>query len=194
VEHSEAIKILVGKEPKFASFGMCKDTICEQSKSFAAACSVTWAEGQAGVIKLPEEDPEVIAKYIGWLYTDTIAVNYGVFLPTYRRDDLIAWYLLADRLDDKKLRNHTISQMVGMNVYVKCLLDGKFVDAVCEETAPNSSLRKMLVEVHIALEDRGVLRTNTYPQEFILDLACQAMDTPCITTQDSRAGIARFLE
>ena len=49
-------------------FDLHKEYICGKSDFFKAACSDNFKEAD-GVIKLPEQDPEIFKHFVHWLYT-----------------------------------------------------------------------------------------------------------------------------
>lgn len=86
--------------------------ICEKSKFFSAACSRRWKEGQEKLVRLPEVKIEVFQEYWEWVYSaercteesELDAKNAEYLL-------LIDLYLLADLLDDTRLRNFSTEEI-----------------------------------------------------------------------------------
>jgi hypothetical protein len=67
-DHNDIITVLVGEnEEKFTAH---KDSICERSKCFGAACATDrWLEGREKVVPLPYLQPAAFKTYLHWMLT-----------------------------------------------------------------------------------------------------------------------------
>lgn len=140
-KYDDMIVVLVGRAEE--RFTIHKEIICARSKFSRAACTERWLEGQQKTVRLPEISQVAFQHYVDWIYTNDLAlqdITQG-FLPS------VMLYLLGSYLDDMKFRNKSMELLVAV--------DDKLVEThpscmsrqlIWENTAPNSLLRKWLIE------------------------------------------------
>jgi hypothetical protein len=113
-----------------------------------------------------------------WAYTNDLVIdNFG--LGSYRLvNDLIEVYLLGDVLDDVKLRSKTLHLMSEefLESYrfphpIQCHL-------VWDRTAPNSSLRKYVVDHFVTIVSPEVFKNKIaeYPADMVAQVAITFME------------------
>jgi hypothetical protein len=158
-----------------------EDYLVRHSAFFQAALKQEWAEGQTHTIKLPEEKPDLVAFYLDWLY--------GKGLPTdsTKRDsrngkvyDVLAdLYALGERLQDDKIRNIIIDEVVrfsnlfGRETGRNYPLDYAII-TIYETTTAGSPARRLLVELFVTDGEAKWVREISQP-EFLCDLATASM-------------------
>lgn len=165
---------------------MHKDFLVAKSKFFAAACSQRWSKGN-GTIHLPEVSPDLFRVYLGWVYSHTVECDHAMadddWAHINEQAKFCELYLLADALDDIKLRNKTMEIMVTQ---ARGLPHPHTLMRVYERTPCSSLIREMLV-------DRAVLRLRRddfaryiaeYPAEFVQEVAMQLMGRESIASRD----------
>jgi hypothetical protein len=69
---SEVVSIFVGRKRK--EFNVHKKLICDASKFFRDAFTGAFKEGQEGTMYMPEDDPDVFACFVDWLYRNPLPV------------------------------------------------------------------------------------------------------------------------
>lgn len=174
------ITVLVGSEEH--RFMLHQDAICGKSKFFTAACSKKWREGQERLVRLPEIRPSTFKIYCGWVYTGQIADI--AHTRESDKDDRVAeksqlvdLYLVADALDDIKLRNLAVSTLFKSMQVHGTILSAVAIQWIWRATPSGSNIRKMLVDVTVSrMKDtsfEGYLLQ--YPPEFVQDVAVAAM-------------------
>lgn len=67
---SEVVSIFLGKKRK--EFNVHKKLICDASKFFSDAFTGPFKEGQEGTMYMPEDDPDVFACFVDWLYRNPL--------------------------------------------------------------------------------------------------------------------------
>lgn len=89
--------------------------LVRHSAFFQAALKQEWAEGQTHTIKLPEEKPDIVAFYLDYTYSERLPTD-----STKRNnrngkvyDVLADLYALGERLQDDKIRNVVIDEIVA---------------------------------------------------------------------------------
>ncbi|OQN96508.1 hypothetical protein B0A48_17081 [Cryoendolithus antarcticus] len=193
-DYPEAVNVLVGKDSETRPIGIDKDKICANSKFFKAACSAAWAEGQAGLVKLPEADPKMFLTYTHWIMTGELELTAANWDSKAIRNELLACYTLADRMDDKALRNHTITGLYSEDTVLCWLVRTDCVTAVYDQTSSGSTLRKILVAQFVGQRTTGSLQVEKFPYEFVRDVACKALDVPMISDESFKDRLPRMLE
>lgn len=180
----EVITLLVGRDPgkKDSKFIVHKEILCAASPFFEAACKLEWQRVEKDIIRLPEDDPEVIKAFIHWIY-----FNGDIQLPLESRDRrnpidrpeglLVKLYILGDKYQMPRLRNQAVD---ALDRYHEANLVGfslKVLDYASKNAAKHSALRTFLAVTAIATWDWDQfdeLNEKLYP-EFIHDVAIHLM-------------------
>ncbi|PQE09861.1 BTB POZ-like protein [Rutstroemia sp. NJR-2017a BBW] len=91
----EIVKIYVGKERK--CWTLSKELLCDNSEYFRAAFKGNFSESN-GVLTLEEEDPEIFAHFVNWIYSPN-HTEMEPPLSRYRDNDLdfLKMCILAER-------------------------------------------------------------------------------------------------
>ena len=179
---SGTVQVLVG--PNKESFDVHKDIICLRSPFFEAACSERWSKsGQSSAIELPEDDPEVFNTYLSNLYgcsgvlSEEIRgqeVKEGADHIKVIQLQLVAIYVLADKLGDVLSANQIIAELIGYCEPDCCGLMPRAAVKVAETTVHPSPLLNLAIDyyVHCANETQvgAVLDSKPVPDAFIGDV------------------------
>jgi hypothetical protein len=93
--------------------------ITAHSEFFAAAFKKEWVEGQTREIKLPEEEPEIMAYYIEHVYFGKLPTDiYTPASPGLEKEEgyksLAQIYVLAERLLDSACRNRILQEFMRL--------------------------------------------------------------------------------
>ncbi len=120
------VEVKVGSEADQESFFIHEIHLQRESGFFRAAMSHAWKEAKTGVITLPEEDPDIFAIFLGWLYTGKLSVEavYGPQEPEEKAQVGLSITVLGDKLDMKAFHDQ------GINFIMKSL----------EEVLPSAEL------------------------------------------------------
>lgn len=154
-----------------------EDYFVRHSAFFQAALKQEWAEGQTHTIKLPEEKPDIVAFYLDYTYSERLPTD-----STKRNsrngkvyDVLADLYALGERLQDDKIRNVVIDEIVAFSrLYAKGTgfhypLDYA-ITTIYESTTAGSPVRRLLVEMFLTRGEAKWVRDISQP-EFLCDLA-----------------------
>jgi hypothetical protein len=179
-DYSDTIAILVG--PNEELFSIHTDFLVDKSRFFAAVCSKKYLESDS-IIRLREVSPDSFRLYLGWVYSHDLK-----FTSDPRDDDnddddqahpyeqakFCELYLLADLLNDVRLRNRTMEILVTQ---MRSLPHPHTIWRVYERTASKSLMREMLVDKAIMRIDRSDFARDIgeYPPEFVQDVAIQLL-------------------
>lgn len=198
-DYKEFITLLVGPESSPTTFIVHKEAATARSKFISAACSSNWIEGQSKTIKLPEEKPDYIQAYIHWLYTNSVNLAIlGQCISPRKWEEHIKLYLLANRLDDIRLRNMIINMIVDIDTDVSGKLPSyKSVTLAYDGTHDGAPLRKLLVSLFFARLSRDEITNvvNHVPKAFLEDLICKTFVLlPATTWERFKEGRAEYQE
>jgi hypothetical protein len=165
-----------------------------KSKFFRAACSECWKEGQEKVVQLPEVEPEIIQRYVDWTYCDApIADAEAADAMTMS----IKLYLLADLLDDVRLRNKT-TKAVYRYINVEFLAPGpRGIKAIWEKTPPGSLMRKLAVDAVTTRLDAELFEKHIeeWPAGLLQQVAAKLKHQATIVAPDvTGTNLAEYLE
>ena len=194
--------IAVHVSPTEYRFVVHQNKICEKFKFFRAACSKRWIEGQEKLVRLPEVDIEVFQEYWEWVYSGTIpagrcTVDSNMTAKNAEHLLLINLYLLADLLDDIKLRNWSTEEMSKSLETCNMVPLSDALEAVWSGTQKGSRFRRQFVDFAVARVDRdsmaGVI--EQFPSEFVREFAIAAMrKAPLQLWQEVRGDGSQYLE
>ncbi|PQE24834.1 BTB POZ domain containing protein [Rutstroemia sp. NJR-2017a BVV2] len=107
---TETVQIYVGKKRK--CWTLNKELICDVSEYFRAAFKGDFAESN-GVLNLEEEDPEIFAHLVNWMYSPYQILMDNTLFRREAKDDLvfIKLYVLADRFFLQDLKSAVIEYL-----------------------------------------------------------------------------------
>ncbi|RVX67676.1 hypothetical protein B0A52_07799 [Exophiala mesophila] len=149
VPHGTSIvKIFVGPEKK--ELAMHKDLLCAASKYFNAAFNHGFAEGEDGVINLPEEEPGRFQLFYDWLYTGRVVNGPSIYMTEdtqlYSDEFWLEIYKMADRLMVPSLGEVATLRLYAMfSDKVPLVPSNEFIAALFE----NKSQTWSFIEGHI---------------------------------------------
>lgn len=179
-----------------------QDAICGKSKFFRAACSKKWREGQEKLVRLPELHLPTFKIYCSWVYTGKIAdISYTKESDeddkVAEKAQLVDLYLVADTLDDVKLRNLAVSTLLKSMEAHQTILSSVSIQRIWQSTLSGSKIRKMVVDVTVSrMADTSFAENlSQYPPEFVQDVAVAAMKIrPTVCWNQARKRLPQFLE
>lgn len=174
------------------SFVVHKDVVCASSKFFKAACSLSWKEGQEGIVRLPTARPCVFEMYLDWIYFGEIASK----VTDWSMGPLINLYMLGDMLDDKDLRNNVIVALQNGSYKARKITGTSHICHIWENTKESSMLRKWALDA-ILLRKRSSFEESAmkYPPDFVRQIAVKLMQqTPATRSADFLAKTREYQE
>lgn len=177
--------IAVGPQGEISS--VHEKLIRASSPFFDKALSGAWQESHERTVRLPEDEPEIFAIYVHWLYYATVPVVCGETgdMRDIEYLNLAKAYTLGDKLMDVKFQDATIDAIVETSQVG--LVDGLrwypgtgVVQYVYQNTKVSASIRTLLVDMFLMAgtgawllesEDR-----SSVPQPFLFELAAELLD------------------
>ncbi|KAI9709172.1 MAG: hypothetical protein M1812_007757 [Candelaria pacifica] len=178
--HRTMITIKVG--PKAHPFMIHKELLCHYSSYFRAALMGSFREAAEGIVTLPDDEVEMFEYFMHWLYTKKLADEEADELPL-GSNELIEIYLFADKRGVPSLMNKVVDMIMATVPFVGGVPAFNAVDLVYENTASNSLLRKLFVDLYAydidvdTLPDLSKPGTTTEslflgrPKEFLVGIA-----------------------
>jgi len=159
--------ILVGPEHK--NFMVHQTLLCDRSKYFAKALTGSFEESKTGTVKLEDVSPVLFKIVVSWFYCGKIVYtasedgsnidqDFAGFgdgdenkmneddISTWPKQVLVELYVLADRLDIKRLRDNTIDALITAISESSLSLRVRSYAFVDSNTTAESSLRKFAVD------------------------------------------------
>lgn len=152
------------------------------STFFQAAFKGNWKEGQDGVATLPEDDADIVQRYLHFVYTGRLAV----VAPNINDKDNVAGHeaeyltlfnlhIFGDKYKDIQIKNAVVKAIIEKGQVEDS--DGstwfpgpREVDVLYKSTQPGSFLRKLVVDIHVGKGWEEWLENETYNPEFLADL------------------------
>lgn len=113
---SKPVKVIVGTGSKTKDFYVHEDELKRHSDFCAAALRGPWLEAQERVIRLPDEDPDVFAVFVDFIYgAGRIDITCGttVSQTIAFMDSTFAAWDLGDRMLCTSLRDAVVDRFIG---------------------------------------------------------------------------------
>ena len=147
-----------------------------RSEFFRVALKKEWIEGQTRTIKLPDEDPVVVAQYLDYVY--------GNWLPTALKPSLrpvkgrvyevlTELFALGERLLDTTIRNAIIYEIIS---YTKVHTPegiyypgARAINNIYDCTTAASPARRLMVELYVTAGEKDWFTEELHPA-FLVDL------------------------
>ena len=172
------IIVLVGAQEK--RFTVHKNVITGRSAFFRAAVEGPFKEAEEKTVRLPEIDPDLFSVYLQWIYSDKIVILGAGDIAkdtggSKQRALLIELYILADALDDRRLRNRTTDEFIDLcrsTSWPGC----KSIKRIWNSTPEGSKLRKLLIDYEMSKKRTSGAcwierNRKSLPKSFMSDLA-----------------------
>jgi hypothetical protein len=168
-QHS-TVTLLVGsdEEPLVAH----ESYLTKSSEFFKTAMKKEWAEGQARVIKCPEDDLETMTDYLTFTYTGTLPTSNlveGCPTPTYAAwTSLAKLYILGDRVLDTRIRNAVVSEIVRISTTRDKGGHTNFMGTAVsnmpfDSTPEGSPIRRLIVDEYVCKGRNDWINTEEHP-------------------------------
>ncbi|KAK6428990.1 hypothetical protein LTR95_014864 [Oleoguttula sp. CCFEE 5521] len=188
----DTVTVLVGAQQK--PILVHEDRICKTSKVLKAACSKEWTTGEARVVRLPDEEPIIFSAYAHWTYTGTLLATSND-LKGPRSNEIVAGYLLGDRLEDVQYRNYTTDRLITRSKEAEVYLKASAIVLVYNSTPQNSLLRRLLVDQYVACRAPNLrYQAHGFPHDFVRDVAVAALEFLPLGTIQFAEDRSKYLE
>jgi hypothetical protein len=157
--------------------------ISRRSEFFKAALKKEWAEGQTRIVKLPDEDPQVVTHYLSYTYSRCLPTDIftATFMGTFSEESeeyyqlLAELYGLGERLLDETIRGAIIEEFIRLttltdkNAKRHCPMK-EAVNIIYRGTTAGSPARRLMADIDLAY---GTIKwlDSTCEAGFVLDVA-----------------------
>ncbi|GIJ92550.1 hypothetical protein Asppvi_001828 [Aspergillus pseudoviridinutans] len=174
---------MVGDEQEV--FTVHEGLIRASSPFFNNAMAHDWKESQQRTIHLPDDEPEIFAVYMHWLYRRTLPVfcNEPGLPGTSEYLDLVKAYVLGFKILDLRFRDSTIDAIVEKSESEardgRCPCpSGEVVKYALDNTNESAPIRELLLDMCANWGRRTWLRlwADCLPQSFLFELASTLLD------------------
>jgi hypothetical protein len=112
---SHTVVLLVGKEQQ--EMLVHTNIISAHSTFFRTALKKEWKEGQARVIKLPEDDPDIVTRYLDFVYHNRL-VTQCKSQPDANYIDLALLYVYGERVLDTYIQNTIVEHLLKLTAVI----------------------------------------------------------------------------
>ena len=172
--------ICVGQQPRQKEFVVHKSFI-SRSEFFRRALNGNWAESDDRTINLLEDDPNVFAQYLHFIYTNKFPTKEnGATVPEMARGeyvDLAKIYVLAERLQDTPTKNAVMKRIFTKSMKAEAdgktyVPSGKVVRIIYEGTPKGNPIRSLVVDAWTTVTTPDLNREfDDIPKEFLRAIA-----------------------
>lgn len=164
------ITIRVGPENDFKDFVAHESFLKARSEFFRRALSGAWEESRSRIVKLPEDEPDIVALYLNLVYTKKLTIIRGseedtgeLELDEFKSEFaskvhaefyyMFAVYVLAEKLQDGTAKNEVMTaaferlerKKLRNGTLVQALPSRSTVEMVYAGTPENSPARRLMV-------------------------------------------------
>ncbi|OOQ83208.1 hypothetical protein PEBR_36322 [Penicillium brasilianum] len=149
------IDIVVGGEVK--TFSVHEALVRTYSSFFDKAMAGEWKESVQRTIKLPDDEPKILALYIYWLYYGTLPVfcDEPGRLGNSEYLDLVKAYVLGEKLLDTRFQDTAIDAIVEKSRSnakdgKRWFPGGEVIEYAYKNTTESAPVRDSLVDIQYA--------------------------------------------
>ncbi|KAF2869209.1 hypothetical protein BDV95DRAFT_114956 [Massariosphaeria phaeospora] len=176
---SPIIKICVAAE----SFEHCKmfyvhsGLICARSLYFRTTMNGRWLEADEQAVSLPEDDPAVVATYLGLLYTNRLHLPQTIHS---QYNWLIRLYVFAERMMDTESKNIVVQAMMARAKEGYCP-PSNAISTLYDGTPETSLARNLFVVIRYLCfkthdsHDSTVWWNKELPGDFLFELGAKIL-------------------
>lgn len=183
------VTLLVGTEER--QMLAHKSYLSLHSGFFKAALKKVWIEGQTRTVKLPDEEPDIVAQYLDFAYAKRLPTASKPFLdPAKGRvyEVLTELFALGERLMDSTIRNAIIKEIIRLTTAET--LEGLYypgaraINNIYNCTTTASPARRLMVELYVTAGKKDWFTDDLHPA-FVMDLGkgliseVQSSTLPC---------------
>jgi hypothetical protein len=172
---SHTVILLVGKEQQ--EMLVHSNIISAHSDFFRTALKKEWKEGQTRVIKLPEDDPDIVAQYLDFVYHNRL-VTQCKSQPDSNYINLALLYVYGERVLDTFIQNTIIEHLLKLTAVINRNKPNHphypgpaVVEIIYKGITATSPFRRLLVDMYARHgSEKWLAREDLHPS-FCLDVA-----------------------
>ena len=158
----------------------------EHSKFFRAGFNGKFGEAVSKDMQLHGIDPAAYATYVQWMYSGKIVVMEPDQVKTDENGEkryllLAKLYVVADQLENRHLRNQTMTDLVEVLKSTNITTGASAISLAYERTPEKSALRRFMVDSHLITSGKAEAERirgdrSQLPACFILDVALRLLE------------------
>lgn len=158
-----------------------KSYLSQHSDFFKAALKREWIEGQTRTVKLPDEQPDIVAQYLDYCYSKGLPTTSKSSLDPAQGlvyEVLTELFALGERLLDSNIRNAIINEIIRFTN--SGTLGGLYypgaraVNNIYNCTTSASPARRLMVELYVTAGKKDWFTDELHPA-FLMDLGKELM-------------------
>ena len=180
LEYVDTFTVHVGLENEQKErFTIHTSVACQQSMVLNKLCAKADAEGNPKSFSLPDLDVEHFNIYMRYLYTGTVVIRTQEEAMKAkdgrkRQSQLIEMYLLGEAVDDMKLRNLTIDELIRFRVKDRVVMTVQRINIIFTKSKAGSKFRAYCIDCCIinATAESLNLTKSKLPPDFVFALLC----------------------
>jgi hypothetical protein len=172
---SHTVVLLVGKEQQ--EMLVHTNIISAHSTFFRTALKKEWKEGQTRVIKLPEDDPDIVTRYLDFVYHNRL-VTQCKSQPDANHIDLALLYVYGERVLDTYIQNTIVEHLLKLTAVIDRNKAGHphypgpaVVEITYEGTTAALPFRRLLIDMYARHGSEEWLSHDDLHPAFCLDVA-----------------------
>jgi hypothetical protein len=172
---SHTVILLVGKEQQ--EMLVHTNIISTHSAFFRTALKKEWKEGQTRVVKLPEDDPDIVTRYLDFVYHNRVVTQYKSQADS-NYIGLALLYVYGERVLDTFIQNTIVEHLLKPTDIVNRNEPSHpihprpaAIEIIYEGTTAASHFRRLLVDMYARHGSEEWLAPEDLHPSFCLDVA-----------------------
>ncbi|KAI4201797.1 MAG: hypothetical protein LQ350_002997 [Teloschistes chrysophthalmus] len=146
LQKSSIVTIVVGIEPHQQEHKIHTELLCFYSPFFKKAVNSDFAEGKTGVVKLPDDEPEVFEIFQNWLYRDHLELTS---VEASKMTLLLGLWVFGDKIQAPGFQNAAIEALRDRTVGSPRIFRLKDILFAYNNTPSASALREFIVDLYV---------------------------------------------
>jgi hypothetical protein len=179
-DKADMVTLLVGPEER--RLLAYKSYLSLHSAFFKAALKEGWIEGQTRTVKLPDEQPEVVAQYLDFCYARRLPTPSKWWYPDPAKgrvyEVLTELFALGERLLDSNIRNAIINEIIKFTTTLTreglYYPGARAINNIYDCTTAASPARRLMVELYVTAGKKDWFTDDLHPA-FLLDMSKELM-------------------
>lgn len=178
----DQVTLVIG--PDEQELVVCQHFLVKTSKFFEVALKKQWEEGQTRIIKLPEDDVEIVTLYLDFMHGEGLpsqSIKRAEDIP-YGSSDmhpnrlLVGLYSFSERVLSTTIQNAIIKEFlrfVTLTLYERKrnVPSLHAISEIYKGTTDGSPARRLMVDLYLAYAQPGALANTDNNPAFVRDVA-----------------------
>lgn len=167
--------MIVGVDSDAKDFHVHEDALRRHSEFFRAALIGDWNEAREGIVRLPEEDPEVFDTFVTFVYSGRVNVPQDTDCSTDKVDSdelgaLADCWLLADRMISQSFKD-AVADALTKRIVRTGMVPLDMPEIIYAHTSIPCGIKRLLVDVAVLGWNEGDFRDQSHNTDLVAFLA-----------------------